>query len=259
MKEAGSDVHRAINVSLVAFYGDKPLGLRSLIERLHIYLATHQLLQDKFIPYQIEQVHGTIIGCEGLKTQQGIISKWYKERRQETKYIDFDLVNYLRHQVDLPINIRFGGYDRNFNYNFLSRNQHLYNRSFQLQSAVHNTIPVVIGWSWENERVTSAMDNLRRQFQQFNLLHKYHGTPDAVDNDFYLRLGTIKAQLSPAEIDSIAAEIRNLLKTSPISIPVNLNNLAVVKYQDLQLTPATTKVLPVEKITACQLRQLYSD
>jgi hypothetical protein len=247
------------NVSLVAFYGDKPVPLASLIEKLQIYLANHQLLQDKFVPYQLAQVHGTIIGCEGRKTDAGVVNQWFQEKRQETQYIDFaGLINYLNHQVNLPITIRFGGYDRHTNYNFLSRSQHLSYRSFQLQSADNECIPVLIGWSWQDHTVTLAIDNLRRDLQQFNLLHKYHASPNAVDNDFYLRLGTIQADLTLSEMEAIASEICNLLEAqTALSIPIQLENLAFVQYQDLSLTPKTTKVLLIQEITATQLEQLY--
>ena len=247
------------NVSLVAFYGNKPSELVTLIQKLQTYLANCELVRNHFIPYQLEQVHGTIIGCEGRKTESGIIDKWFYDRRQEIKYIDIPgLVNYLQHQI-VPITIRFGGYDRNSNYNFLSREQHLYYRSFQLSIAKTQTIPVLIGWSWDND-VTLAIDDLRRNLQQFNLLHKYHETPEAIDNDFYLRLGTIDRQLTSQEIDAIAIDLRNLLATQPPTyIPITLNDLAFARYQDLSLTPATTKVIPVTEISANQLQQLYCD
>lgn len=246
------------NVSLVAFYGDKPPQLVALIQKLQTYLAKGELTKNCFIPYQLEQVHATIIGCEGLKTESGIIDKWFYECRQETRYIDIlGLTNYLQHQI-VPITIRFGGYDRASNYNFLSRQQHLYFRSFQLQLAQTQTIPVLIGWSWDND-VTLAIDNLRRNLQQFNLLHKYHDSPEAIDNDFYLRLGTLVRQLTSEEVDAIAMDIRNLLVTQPYYIPITLDDLAFARYQDLLLTPATTKVIPVTEISANQLQQLYLD
>ena len=249
---------KEVNVSLIAFYGDKPIELINLISRLQGYLTDHPFIENKFVPYQIEQVHGTIIGCEGFKTASGIVDRWFKERRQETKYIDLTgLLNYLQ-QIDLSLTIRFGGYNRQTDYNFLSRGQHLSDRSFQLQPANNNTIPVLIGWSWKNDRVSLAIDNLRRSFQRFGLLHKYHASLDSVDNDFYLRLGTIETELSASEINSIAADVCNLLATQAIHIPVNLNNLAFARYQDLQLTSATTKAIPVDSITANQLEQLYS-
>ena len=37
------------NVSLVAFYGDKPPQLKSLIQKLHACLLDCELIQDKFI------------------------------------------------------------------------------------------------------------------------------------------------------------------------------------------------------------------
>lgn len=247
-----------MNVSLVAFYGNKPVELASLIQKLQTHLANHQLLQDKFVPYQLAQVHGTIMGCEGWRTNVGVVNQWFKEKRQETKYIDFaGLISYFQHQVKLPIMIRFGGYDRNTNYNFLSRDRHLYQRSFQLQSADNNTIPVLIGWSWQDRGVTLAIDNLRRDLQRFNLLHKYHATPDDIDNDFYLRLGTIATKLTLSDIEAIATDIRNILAAQPLYVPIRLKNLAFAQYQDLSLTPVTTKIIPVTEISPKQFQQLY--
>ena len=235
------------NLSLVAFYGHKPVELINLIQKLQEHLVNHPLVQDQFIPYRLEQVHGTIIGCEGLQTESGIISKWFHELRQETRYIDLPgLINHLQHQVNLPLSIRFAGFGRNTNYNFLSREQHPHFRSWQLQPAVEQTIPVLIGWSWSNNSVSPAIDNLRRDLQQFNLLHKYHKTDHAIDNDFYLRLGTIDRRLTSSEIEEIATDMRDLLATLPaLYIPINLENLVLVEYQDLSLTPATTKIIPL--------------
>jgi hypothetical protein len=247
------------NVSLVAFYGDKPLQLIALIKQLQNYLANHELTGKQFIPYQLEQVHGTIIGCEGIKTKLGIINKWFYERRGETIPINFaNLIDYLQTQVDLPLTIRLGGYDRTHDYNHLSWQQHLYSRSFQLQPGVNQTIPVIIGWSWANNSVSLEIDILRRNLQKFKLLHKYHTTVETVDNDFYMRLGTIDSPLTSEIRQGIATEICNLLETQPATyIPLNIDNLAFAQYQDLSLTPATTIVIPVTQITASTLSGLY--
>ena len=248
------------DVTLVAFYGNKPAELTTLIQKLQQQSIALPLLEGKFIPYRLEQVHGTIIGCEGLTSDRGIISRWYKENRNESRQIDFaGALDYLQQRVEFPITIRFGGYDRQTDYDFLSRGLHPDERSFQLQSAGDDAIPVLIGWSWQGDRITPAIDNLRRGFQQFNLLHKYHATEDAVDNDFYLRLGTIEGNLTVAERENIAIEIRHLLEGCPIKLPLTLNDLAFARYRDLQLTPATTKVIPASSITAVQLEQLYID
>ncbi|MGL5074955.1 MAG: hypothetical protein ACRDBG_03845, partial [Waterburya sp.] len=102
------------------------------------------------------------------------------------------------------------------------------------------------------------IDNLRRHLQKFNLLHKYHTAADALDNDFYMRLGTINSPLTSEIRQTISTEIRNLLVTQPaIDIPINLDNLAFAQYQDLLLTPATTKIISVTQITTSKLEQLY--
>ena len=246
-------------VSLVAFYGDKPQQLKDLIRQLQKLIGSHELVGDKFIPYQLEQVHATIIGCEGNKTAAGIVNRWFDVRRQETRHIDIEgLANYLRNKITLPPTIRFGGFDRVTEYNFRSRNEHLYLRSFQLQPTETETIPILIGWSWSDSQVTLAIDNLRRSFQQFNLLHKYHATDRAIDNDVYLRLGTIARPLNESARQAIATEVRNFLESqSPLYLPLEKNNLAFANYQDLALTPATTQTIPISTITSQKLATFY--
>lgn len=247
------------NVSLVAFYGDKPSQLQDLIRQLQQFLTNHELIGDRFIPYQLEQVHATIIGCEGSIAELGIVNQWFDLRRQETRYMNLvGLVNYLQQQITLPLTIRFGGFDRATEYNFRSRNEHLYFRSFQLQPTENQAIPIFIGWSWENNRVTLAIDRLRRNLQQFNLLHKYHATDEAIDNDFYLRLGTIARPLNQSEIQTIATQVCNFLASQPpLYLPLEKNNLAFARYQDLSLSPATTEIIPISAIAPQQLATLY--
>ena len=247
------------SVSLVAFYGNKPASLNALIQKLQDCLANHRLTQGKFVPYPLKQVHATIIGCEGLISDRGIISRWFHQYRQQTQYIDLaGLVEYL-HRADLPVTIRFGGYDRQKNYNFVSRELHLSIRSLQIHSLQKQGVPVLIGWPWENNRVSLTLDNLRRDLEQFNLTHKYHVTPEAIDNDFYLRLGTIAPLLSTSEMEAIACDLRHILADKSLYIPVKLGDLAFARYRDLQFTPATTKAIPVPEISARQLEQLYFD
>lgn len=249
--------HKTANVSLVAFYGNKPPQLLALIQQLQDFLIHSNKIRE-FVPYETEQVHGTIIGCEGFKTESGIVSKWFDRCKQTNKAIDFaGLVNYFRDEIDLPLIIRFGGYDRQVDYNFLSRGQHPYFRSFQLQPTVDWVIPVTMGWSWD-DGVSQAIANLRCDLQQFNLLHKYHARTDILDNDFYLRLGTIYGEMTALERKAIAIKIRSFLEErSPIYVPLQLDNLAMVRYHDLSLAPATTKIIPLSAITVSKLEHLY--
>ena len=248
------------NVSLVAFYGNKPSELIELILDLQAYLHTSKLVAGRFTSYQLEQVHGTIIGCEGLKTEAGIASKWFYENRNEIKYIDLDkLIQYFDNCPKLPIKIRFGGYDPHTDYGFCSRGLHPYERSFQLRSLPDGTIiPVLIGWPFQNNHISRVIDNLRCDFQQFDLLHQYHQTPDSVDNDFYLRLGNIQGELTTEAVMAIENDIRDTLKNKfIIDISLDKDDLAFAKYQDLLLTPKTTKILPLVAATLDKIEELY--
>ena len=57
------------NVSLIAFYRNKPTYLAVLIDELQTYLDQTSILKGKFQSYSLEQVHGTIIGYEGIRTK----------------------------------------------------------------------------------------------------------------------------------------------------------------------------------------------
>ena len=250
-------IPRTSKISLVAFYGAKPPQLVALIQKLRNHLIQSKSLR-KFTPYKIEQVHGTIIGCEGFKTETGIVSKWFHQCRQPNLAIDLvGTLDYLHHKLDLPLTIRFGGYARRVDYNFASRDRHPYFRSFQLQPKNSAIVPVLIGWTW-NDGVLSTISQLRQDLEKFNLLHKYHADPDVVDNDFYLRLGTIDAELPFEERKAIATEIRHLLEVStPWYIPLNLSDLAFARYQERSLTPATTEIIPLSEITVSQIEGWY--
>jgi hypothetical protein len=250
------------NVSLVAFYQNKPYQLTNLIQAIITYL--NQFLPEKsnFTSYQIEQIHGTIIGCEGLLNQAGIINKWFYKSRRETRYINLSgWLDYLQTKVKFPILIRFGGYQSEVDYHFLSRKQHPSLRTFQLQlSGEQNFIPVLIGWSFAEPQITLEIENIRHQAQQFNLLHKYHQIPNNIDNDFYLRLGTITGELSANEISLIEQEIRKHFQSQPpIYVSIHQNDLAFVRYQDLTLPLNTTEILPLPEATETKLKQLYEN
>ena len=244
------------NISLVAFYGDKPAPLNQLIKNIQSYLSQLQ----GFAPYQIAQVHATVLGCEGSKTAAGIISKWFYLRRNEIRYLDCDnWLKYLQNCSLLPFNICFGGYKCDRDYNFLSRNQHPYGRSFQLQKVDDTTyIPVLIGWTKKDDLITLDLDQLRRDAQKFNLLHKYHSKADSVDNDFYLRLGTIHSPLSIDTVATVENQIRQILTNIPtIAISLAQKDLAFARYQDLSLSLGTTKTIPLPEITIKKLLELY--
>jgi hypothetical protein len=241
------------NVSLVAFYGTKPNPLQRLIASLQQQLT--QAFADRFDNYTIAQVHATTIGCEGLKTNKGILSKWFLEHRGEEKYID--LSNFLEYIRDrLPIPIRIGGYDPNIDYGFLSQNKHPFIRSFQFIG----NVAVLVGWSCQNDTISLDMDRFRLGCQPFNLLHKYHRQPDSIDNDFYMRLGILKEKPAHKEIQAIEREIRDSLSvSSPVHLSIDLESLSFLGYQDLSVPVGTTQVLACKSATEDAIAKFYPE
>jgi len=236
-------------ISLVAYYRNKPDNLNLLISEVQQQLQS--IYGKDFIPSDLAQIHGTIIGCEGLSTPEGIVNKWFYQHRNELKYADLSgFLEYFANTLLLPLTIQFGGYQKDDNYQFLSRGKHPGDRSFQLQKSSNNQlIPIIIGWPITKQKITTDLNQIRYDCQQYNFLHKYHQFSQNIDNDFYLRLGTITSQLSIAE--NLLAEtsiINYLQKRLPILIELSYQDLSLVKYNDLLLFLNSTEYYNLKRI-----------
>lgn len=241
------------NVSLVAFYQNKSPELTQLIQFIQHHLYT--LLPETFVSLNLESIHATLLGCEGLKTEFGVLSKWYLERRGESRYFDLSgFLNWMQHPEKLPLNIQFGGYTSSVDYGFLSQGVHPYQRSINIQ----NQLVVLRGWPVDSGKVTEDLDQIRRNAQNFNFLHKYHHTPDAVDNDCYMRIGTLQQELPTEQVQIIEHKMQEILSQhQPIYSPINRQNLVFIRYEDVKLPPQTTKAIPLAEATVSQLENLY--
>lgn len=248
------------NVTMVAFYGDsKPPELGQFIGSLQERISESDHLTGKFDAYNPNQIHATLLGCEGLRTTQGIVSKWFWEARNCLRYIDLSgFLNYARTSGRLPITVRIGGFDSNESYGFKSRDQHPYERSFQFRKEKDLYIPVLMGWPCRGQQFPLDLDRFRLGAQSFNLLHKFHGRPESVDNDFYLRLGVLEAVESEHGLRRIEGELRELLRSwPPIYVSIEKDRLAFAGYADLTLNPATTHVVPLQSASKKDLVNLY--
>ncbi len=241
------------NVSLVAFYGNKPSAFTALIQTLQQHL--YNLLPGIFESLNLESIHATLIGCEGLKTELGILSKWYLERRGESRTVDLSgFLNWMQHPEKLPLNIQFGGYCSSVDYGFLSRGFHPCKRSLIIQ----NKLVVLTGWPVNSGKISLNLDQIRREAQNFNLLHKYHHIPDAVDNDCYLRIGNLKQEISSEQVITVEKKMQEILiQHPPIYSSIFPKNLTFIRYEDFNLPPQTTEALPLTEATVSQLEKLY--
>lgn len=226
------------NLSLVAYYGDKPPEIVALIKE------TQKILQDTlpaaFIKYDVRQVHATLVSLEGQRIGDAIINTNYKEFFNEQRTIDFGKAfKLLRHTEFLPLKVALGGYKEHYNYPFTSRGMHPYQRSFSIQG----DIAVAMGWPYDGEYCHPVLERLRRSFNSANVLHKYHRTADDIDNDFYFVLGNVILRNASKETLRHAHEqmIEFFSYREPLAVTVAREHLRIIAYTDPKVPPDTTR------------------
>jgi hypothetical protein len=227
-----------MELTIVSHYGGKSDNLTSLIKMIQDKLSENLL--SSFRPYEISQVHGTIIGLEVTETTNGFVSKWYLENKKKEKPIDFErLIAFLKDDIR-NIVIKIGGYQLHKEYGFQSRNQHPYNRVFSFQGE----IAVAMGWpiiNIEDDTYTDSLYQLRKDFEKINFCHKWH-KDEYKDNDFFFVLGRIEPTgINSSLLQRTSAELRNILSGIDERIVVGQESLSVIAYLDEQLPLMTSR------------------
>ena len=246
-------------LAVVAFYREKPGALEQLI------LACQEQLQrslgSAFQPYALAQVHATILGLERTDSRHNYN---FAQLRGEQRFMDLaGLLAFLRTTDQLPFPVQLGGFgDRD--YPFASRGRRPYARSFLIQADK----AVLMGWPVDplakgRAVYPPALDELRRQGQRYNVLHKYHQSAHDVDNDLYLRLGLLAPGAVPAALlTTLTADLRGYLSIrQPLNLSVGPQQLSLVAYEDERLLPATTRSWPLDHpdLTPAFLQQLCQE
>lgn len=130
-----------MQVTLVAYYGKKPSAIEALIRSLQEEL--NHRLRSAFEPYEVDQVHATIIGLEALREGSEIVNVNSQELRGERRPMNWaKILNFIDTTSRLPFEVQIGGFSPAAAYPFTSRTEHPYFRSFSLQGA----IAVAMGW-----------------------------------------------------------------------------------------------------------------
>ena len=241
-----------MQVTLVSFHGEKPDELASLIRDCQNKLL--ESLKSAFLPYHLDQVHGTVVGLEGWRFAERIQNKNYLDLRRETRLVDPTvLLEFVRSDNFPSIPLAIGGYQHGEDYGFVSRGDHPYQRSFSFR----RDIAVAMGWPTER---SEPLDKLRREFNTVNVLHKEHPTKTAVDDDYYFVLGRVDRRFAAdALLKDTAESIRAFLADRPALITISRNALSIVAYLDTQLPLDTSSRFPVtdRNLDATALLDLY--
>ena len=195
-----------MQLTFVSHYGPKPAPFVEKIRLLQSMIA--EQLGGRFEPYTVEQVHGTVIGLEGARFETRIRNENSAFRGTE-RFIDFQgLLDFLRTRPEFDWDVRIGGYDLACDYGFTSAGQHPFLRSF----SIRGEIAVAMGWPQSLGTVVPSLDELRRAFQQFGALHKWHQCESDVDNDFFFVLGRVSPDTESEQCDWCSKSSAN---TSP--------------------------------------------
>lgn len=256
-----------MQVTLVALYGRKSAVLERYLRAFQDLVADR--LGSRFRRYDIEQIHATIVGLERIETTNSSCANRNLNRYSgQASEMDFDgLLGFLRTGIR-PMRVQLGGF-ANADYSFTSRDQRPYTRSFSIQGS--NV--VAMGWpieSADSVTLTSSrdiypmvLDGLRRDVNEFNVLHSYHRDSGDIDNDFYLRIGLID------EPEALGHEVKRdlshrlrewLSRREPVVIDVGPADMAIACYESEELPVSTTRAYSLEdkSLTGTRLRDMYA-
>lgn len=231
-------------LTLVAFYGAKPPEFSDYIRSCQHMAAA--ALGDRFRPYDLRQVHATIIGLEHHEDSPGENACFRRLRGRRAAMDTRGFLDSLRAVPELPLEVQVGGYGKD-DRPFLSRNATPYQRSFSIQG--ENA--VVIGWPHRTGPVVGrancpvTLDLLRRSAQGFGILHAYHAEETDRDNDLFFRIGLIEpGVVSTAAVQGLEQEIRrHMSRRPPLILRIGLDDLKIAVYEDERLPIGATEIL----------------
>ena len=243
-----------MNITMVACYGEKPPALARFIESTQIRLGASL---SSFVPYDIRQVHGTIIGLEGsrLPDSDALLNANYLALRGERRSMDLArALDLVRRSPRLPLRVQIGGFLPGAPPPFVSRGRHPYERCF----AISGERVVAMGWPRVGGTYPAPLAGLRRDLESAGVLHKYHATVDAIDDDFFFVLGRVgQGDASKEALRSVTDELRASMSRAPIEVVVDLRDIHVVGYVDPALALETSVRYRLSNLDSSSLIALY--
>ncbi|MBN2534198.1 MAG: hypothetical protein JXB88_15010 [Spirochaetales bacterium] len=251
-----------INVTMTAFHGnDKPPSfitlIRSLLERISMLVRTES--PGAFTPYDMYQIHTTLIGMETDFIDENLYGHWFFESWQKKVALNSMLFTKLLKNsiaMDSPaplFTIRFGGFEKAYctcadeafleweclsgGSEFHSCGRSAYEGSFY---AFAPGPAVFTGWPVPaKNRIDEFPHSLylfRRAFEKAGFMDKYHSSehPQWKDDDCYMKLGTFTGPVK--NLSLIKEEMRDFLNSlNPITIEIHPKDVAVILYRDTSL------------------------
>lgn len=224
-------------ITAVALYGTKSGEFKGLLETVQALIS--ESLRDRFRPYTLDQIHGTVVRLDGVADAQTglILNLRYLEVTGVARAMDHArALEILAAHLTPPLGILVGGHAPDTPAMFASRGQQPYERMFSMQGDAF----VLVGWpvSTVTDGISPGpLDELRREMSGANILHWYHDSPAAIDNDFHLVVGHHLGAPEDQTKEAVRA-VRTYLAHHPVQIEVGTDQLAIVAADSPTLAPA---------------------
>ena len=219
-------------VSAVAFYGPKTGALREALAGVQALIAEH--VGDDFRPYTLDQVHATLIALNGVRDPQtgAIVNEYLLAHAGMRREMDLPRVMDILAGAT-PLRVRIGGFRPGQELPFTSRGQHLAERTFSVQDKAF----VLAGWPADSlAGAGRPLDDLRREMNAANVMHRYHVRPADVDNDLHLVVGH-HAGAPAGALARATAAVRDKLAADPVDLTIGLTDVKIVAADSHTLAP----------------------
>jgi hypothetical protein len=240
-------------VTLISLYGDKNEDFSAAIKKWQQVVA--EGVGSAFTPYDVRQIHATIIGLERVRAPA--YNANFSTHRKRDVAMNFDgLLAYVRGCGHVPFEVQLGGFAQR-DYPFTSRENTPYERSLSVQGDK----VVVIGWPVRGEPFSKhpatpadaireartyplTLDIIRHAMQGFGVLHGYHRTLTDIDNDLFFRIGLIDLKATtPAMTGDLEIRARRLLSTQrALVLEIRLEDIYIAAYDDDRLPVGSTQL-----------------
>jgi hypothetical protein len=221
-------------ISAVACYGPKTGPLRDFLIEVQATIAEHV----DFLPYSLDQVHATLIALNGVPLSGPfsgtVVNEYYLTHQDQALEMDLPRVNrtLLARFAD-PLRVRIGGFPRHLQTPFTSRGQPLFDRGFSVQQDAF----VLVGWPVVSfSGPARPLDELRREMNAANVLHRYHRRDGDVDNDLHLVVGH-HAGAPAGALEQAVSAVRAKLAADPIDFAIALADVKIVAADSRTLAP----------------------
>lgn len=229
-------------LTCVGFYGhQKTRKFQQYLKSLQTEVDS--LLGNDFKPYDIRQIHGTIIGMEKLIGYRKDANYNIWDIKEKIELMKFKTFLKIIKDWDYPIKIRFGGFSKEYN-EFIScpksglQRLEPYYRSFSINVRMGKV--VLIGWPHKNNDFKNNLELLKLRSEiktKANIIHKYDHWED---NDFFVVLGDITNKLywqeakNAGKIDALNQKIRDDMcknvNDRMLDLDLTQNDIYLVQY-----------------------------